>query len=791
MPANKPVSTRIVLSGVEGDRHWNTAINQGRSTSLLMSFLYVEKKGTAWLMNRLKSHPNVRLIIDSGAHSFRTTGYDEKWPDLAWFDDYAERYKEWILQVRDVVDFVVNLDVDTPCGMENMLRWDNEVFRPLERAGVPVCYVWHEKYGFDGWLKMCREHSFVGLPGNLEIPVYHRMMKAAIHNGCRVHGFAATKAGILGKVPFSSADSISWKSGEMYGQTFVFENGSLKVYDKTQKDVRAKYKSRWVSLGVDWDALERDEASEITKVCAIAWADYQDHVEVMTKKLAYWNKTSILVDDFLLQHGGYGAVTKEQVQEFLVTHKCNHSVTSEQQARDDIRDIQAFLSRDDSIVFGLPDDRLDYWIHSLKAEPENTARAEREAAVRQKLYESFYKLQAEEALARTTMELVTPIVDRTPSDRDEAPPEAPSVLVQIPLAPGHDMVGPPDEAPESGEESTPPLITMQDVQALLETTQPAEPAPQEPPQAERKSGPDRAFVDGVEDSLLRSRVSYGVELVFHQNKLKHEAQRLRVLRREPKKQKALLQKAAALGVEISTISEEAGPTLAGKMIASGEQAFSDWKEAASPDADKAQEKKLVEKATALNPQARKLVADPELASRMGRLGGAPKGNQNARKHGLYSARLPQMACDSCPHIQVCPQYRAGHVCAFLTEFSQEQQSIKESAKPFVATLENLLQTQVARLRRSLLFETFEGGIINKETSKVAKSVQDLAKLLNDLSNPPVQAARLGFPQPAAAGEPAKRSSLMDLFMNPKTGVHEATVDSPKQDAPKPENPQVQ
>lgn len=759
----KPDSTRIILSGTEAERFFDTAYTFARCRDMLVSFLYAEQKGSKWFQDRCKKRPDIKWTVDSGAHSFRSEGYNEKWPDLAWFDDYAVRYRDWILANKGFVNFVVNLDVDTPCGMANMLRWDNEIFRPLERAGVPVCYVWHEQYGFDYWLKMCREHEFVGLPGHLAEAEWHKYMKPAIMNGCRVHGFAATKSFILGKVPLTSADSISWKAGEMYGQTFVFEGGRLRTYDKTQKDARLKYKARWVSMGVDWAELEQDKASEITKVCAIAWGDYQDHVSTMTRKLAYWNKTSQQVDEFVQANGAsYNNLTKDLVAEFFTKLKVPLEVTSDSQAQTDLKEIRAFLARDCETVFAFADDRIAYWLKVLALTPENDSRAEKEAEIRQALYKWFYKIQAAEAMPRLTEDTVQPVKES--EERNEPMRPYATVDVDLPIAPGAAAVEAEPEDITLQVESETMLIgdktTKQDkasdsAQPKENEGQPGQELPRAGPSQERKPSPDKGFVDEIPDTLLRVRVGYGVDLIFEQNKLKQEATQLRLLRREPKRQKLLAQKAAAIGVELSKITDEAGAGIAAKMQAAADDAFQQWVDSLNPDATA---KALAAKTKALPVQAQKLAADPAIARELGRLGGAPKGNQNARKHGLYSPRLPQLVCDNCPHIQVCPQYRAGHVCAFLTEFSTWS-SDKQSKE--LAFLEDMLQSQLVRLRRAMLFETFEGGIVNKEVSKLTRDVANLTKMVHDLRNPPANP----FAKTPAPGDPdgKKTSILGDLF----------------------------
>jgi hypothetical protein len=107
---------------------------------------------------------------------------------------------------------------------------------------------------------------------------------------------------------------------------------------------------------------------------------------------------------------------------------------------------------------------------------------------------------------------------------------------------------------------------------------------------------------------------------------------------------------------------------------------------------------------------------------------------------------------------VCPQYRAGHVCAFLTEFSAWS---TDKQNKELAFLEDLLQSQMVRLRRALMFETFEGGITNKEVSKLARDVSSMTKLVHDIRNP--AASPFGKPTTSAPPDEKKTSILGELF----------------------------
>ena len=41
------------------------------------------------------------------------------------------------------------------------------------------------------------------------------------------------------------------------------------------------------------------------------------------------------------------------------------------------------------------------------------------------------------------------------------------------------------------------------------------------------------------------------------------------------------------------------------------------------------------------------------------------GNQNAKKHGLYSMTPPTAACDTCPNTGTCPLFKPGFPCEYV------------------------------------------------------------------------------------------------------------------------------
>jgi hypothetical protein len=41
------------------------------------------------------------------------------------------------------------------------------------------------------------------------------------------------------------------------------------------------------------------------------------------------------------------------------------------------------------------------------------------------------------------------------------------------------------------------------------------------------------------------------------------------------------------------------------------------------------------------------------------------GNQNAKKHGLYSRTPPTTTCNACPNTETCPYFKPGNACVFV------------------------------------------------------------------------------------------------------------------------------
>jgi len=112
--------------------------------------------------------------------------------------------------------------------------------------------------------------------------------------------------------------------------------------------------------------------------------------------------------------------------------------------------------------------------------------------------------------------------------------------------------------------------------------------------------------------------------------------------------------------------------------------------------------------------------------------GAPLGNQNARKHGLYSKLLPGLTCNSCPIRDTCPKFKVDHVCAFQKEFEQAN---VETVADAIEYMKGLVQFTHERMIKNALFEAVQGGIIDPQVSleqeRLFEQTERLARLQMD------------------------------------------------------------
>lgn len=273
------MAVKNYFSGVEGDQHFLAAMDAG-AQHVLMSYLYVQDKGLQLLTSRKAKFPNVKVMLDSGAHTLQTNCQQPPYNTwkLADYERYLRNYVDWIKTNRALIDVAVELDISYPLniaagkagddayGHQVVEGWRRKYFAPLADQGIEIIYVWHGYNGLQGWESMCNEYSYVGLPGELSSQSdFNKYLTSAKRYMSRIHGFAATKQADFRDWPWYSIDSTTWKSSERYGTLIHWDERRQKLgfFDK---DKRHLFREHYLKAGLDADSIIKDtNYREVTK----------------------------------------------------------------------------------------------------------------------------------------------------------------------------------------------------------------------------------------------------------------------------------------------------------------------------------------------------------------------------------------------------------------------------------------------------------------------------------------------------------------------------------------------
>ena len=127
-------SYSFFFSGTEPNLHFDTA--RALTNNMLMSYQHMKRKGKAFVANRIKACPEIRFMMDSGAHTFLRDEevYAEKLEkDPDYFDNYIHEYIQFLQRNKDNIFAAVELDIASLVGKETVEKWREEYFAPLEK----------------------------------------------------------------------------------------------------------------------------------------------------------------------------------------------------------------------------------------------------------------------------------------------------------------------------------------------------------------------------------------------------------------------------------------------------------------------------------------------------------------------------------------------------------------------------------------------------------------------------------------------------------------------------------
>ena len=222
---------------------------------ILESFYYIQD----WQLPYLKQKE--LFLLDSGAFTFMNNNMGKvDW--LKYINDYADFIK------KENIKYFFELDIDSIIGYEKVKEFTKYLEERVGRKCIPV---WHKARGLAEWQRLTKEYDYVAIGGlvtkeikSTEYKYFTELLKIAKNNNCKVHGLGFTNLKLLGKYPFYSVDSTSWKSGGRFGSIYEFKNNKM-IQHKKPLNTRAKSKNGW------YDKIELQNM--------LAWSRLQEYAD--------------------------------------------------------------------------------------------------------------------------------------------------------------------------------------------------------------------------------------------------------------------------------------------------------------------------------------------------------------------------------------------------------------------------------------------------------------------------------------------------------------------------------
>lgn len=283
----------LFLSGVEPRENFEQVSSVTKN--VLLSYYYIRRRGIDEIEERLKKHRGMKILIDSGAFTFfKDTKFQNK--SVEWWETYLKNYTEFIKAHRDYIFACVELDIDSLVGSEQVEKWREKYFYPLEEEGINIIYLYHLDKDMNYFTELCKKHSYVGF-SYIEIKrelqeqelvdeTIDKLFNIAKKYNTAIHGFAITGNKMLLKHPFLSADSTTYLTGAQFGTITYFENGTLKHLDK---DVwKTQYLEKLKALGLKEKLLLIESPYELIRANAISYKKFEEHIRNVMIAQRYW-----------------------------------------------------------------------------------------------------------------------------------------------------------------------------------------------------------------------------------------------------------------------------------------------------------------------------------------------------------------------------------------------------------------------------------------------------------------------------------------------------------------------
>jgi len=288
---------QIFFSGVEPPRYFEIAIEN--TNAILMSYHYMQRKGKSFLENCKTKRPDLRMLVDSGAHTFIKKEDEYRKKPIEYWETYLQKYTQFVRDNKDIVFAVVELDIDYLVGEEKVNEWRRKYFKPLEEEGIQVIYVWHANRGENGWEQMCKDNDYVGFSvqgdSDMSVDKCSKLVNIAKKYGTKVHGFAVTGMDYMQKMPLFTCDSTTWLVGTQFGEINFFDGRTMKRLKKDKW--KRQYKNKYIALGANWNLAEREDPYELVRMNILVFLQVEKYIRSLMKNKMYWRQGHKVVDE--------------------------------------------------------------------------------------------------------------------------------------------------------------------------------------------------------------------------------------------------------------------------------------------------------------------------------------------------------------------------------------------------------------------------------------------------------------------------------------------------------------
>ena len=281
----------IIYSGVENESYYNILYDCG-VRNFLMSYHYIQNKHLS--MARFKDS-NVRLFIDSGAHTYQNDPkYAQETPEF--WEERLKKYLEWAKRNKDCIFAIANYDFENLVHPQLVDKWNKEYFEPfMLETGIPVCFVWHQN-SHNSWEYYCKRYPYVGFSSvntegvAIDLSEYKEKLKVAERNDAVVHGFGMTRTNMLTELPFYTSDSTTWLVGLQYGE-INYWSPSNRMSRLKKEAWKGEYLDNICNkYGLNRESLLAEDVTELIKANVYAFIEANKYVQERLKSMMYWLK---------------------------------------------------------------------------------------------------------------------------------------------------------------------------------------------------------------------------------------------------------------------------------------------------------------------------------------------------------------------------------------------------------------------------------------------------------------------------------------------------------------------